>query len=489
MPRSTKAGNIKYKAAYLRFHITFEKMKLRIVIFILFTAISSFFISCKKTGFIDSPNALLFTSVDTLHFDTVFTTVGSTTQSFKIFNGNDQKLRISNIELAGGSNSVFKINVDGASGTSFNNIEIAPNDSMYVFVAATIDPSNNTNPFLVQDSIRIEYNSNENFVQLDAYGQNANFLHNAKVTKDTMWSNKLPFVIIGGLTVEEGNTLTIEKGTKVYCHAGTTIAVNGTVKAIGEKYDSTRIIFRNDRLDEYYNDLPASWNGILFTETSISNELSFASILNATNAVVVRNPSQNSNPKLRLSQCIIDNASNAGLYGIYSSINAVNCLISNCGENVKIVAGGDYTFNHCTVASYSNNFLTHNAPVLSINDVDDNNQTFPLTANFNNSVFYGDDGLITDEINLQQTGNNAFNVNFENVLYKGNAAALANFTNSIQDLDPLFVSIDAFANIFNFHLMQGSPCIDTGKLTATTIDLDGNEREQNPDIGCYEYKP
>jgi hypothetical protein len=482
-----KACNTKYNAAYLRFHITFESMNIRSLIFVLITAIGSFFIACKKTTFTDSPNALLFTSVDILHFDTVFTSVGSITQSFKIFNANDQKLRISNIELAGGGTSVFKINVDGATGTSFSNIEIAPNDSIYVFVAATIDPNNNTNPFLIQDSIKIEYNTNETFIQLDAYGQNANFLNNAIVTKDTVWSNELPFVIIGGLTVQEGNTLTINKGTKVYCHAGSTITVNGTLKAVGEKYDSTKIIFRNDRLDDYYKDLPASWQGLLFTENSINNELAFASILNATNAVVVRNPSLNSNPKLKIEQSIIDNASGVGLYGIYSSIDAVNCLISNCTENIKIVAGGDYDFNHCTVASYSNNFLTHNSPVLSITDVDDNNQSFPLTAAFTNSIFFGDDGIVTDEISVQQTGD-IFNVKFEYVLYKGNASN-ADFSNSIQDQDPLFVNIDAFNNVFDFHLQNVSPCVNTGKHTPVTIDLEGNERDETPDMGCYEYKP
>lgn len=485
----TKAGHIKYKQDNFRFSITFETMKLRSYYFLFLLVCCAIIFSCKKTGFTDSPNAFLFTSVDTLHFDTVFTSVGSITQSFKIFNGNDQKLRISNIELAGGSTSVFKMNVDGTAGTSFSNIEIAPNDSIYVFVAATIDPNNNTNPFLIQDSIKIEYNTNETFVQLDAYGQNANFLTNASVTKDTTWNNELPFVIFGNLTVEQGNTLTITKGTKVYCHSNATITVNGTLNAIGEKYDSTRIIFRNDRLDDYYKDLPASWNGILFTETSINNELSFASVLNATNAVVVRNPSSNNNPKLKLSQCIIDNASGMGLYGIYSSIDAINCLISNCTENIKIVAGGDYNFNHCTVASYSNNFLTHNFPVLSVTDVDDNNQSFPLIAAFTNSIFYGDDGLVTDEISLQKTGNNTFNVNFENVLYKNNTPALANFTNSIQDQDPLFVNIDAFDNIFDFHLQDISPCVNTGKTTSAAIDLDGNERDETPDIGCYEYKP
>ncbi|CAN5136390.1 hypothetical protein BH11BAC6_BH11BAC6_13330 [soil metagenome] len=445
-------------------------------------------ISCKKTSFVTSPNAILFTSADALHFDTVFTSVGSVTQSFKIFNANDQKLRISSIQLVGGSSSVFKLNVDGANGTSFSNIEIEPNDSIYVFVAVTIDPNNNNTPFFIKDSIGINYNGNETFVQLDAYGQNAHFFNNATITTDTTWSNELPFVIMGALTVNEGQTLTIEKGTRIYCHAATAITVNGTLNAVGEKYDSTKIIFRNDRLDDYYKDLPASWTGITFTENSKNNILSFASILNAANAVIVRNPATNSNPKLTISQCVIDNASNGGLIGIFSSIEAVNCLISNCGANIKLLAGGNYNFDHCTVASYSNNFIIHDNPVLFITDIDDNNQSFPLTANFLNSIFLGDDGIIADEINNQQAGNNAFNVKFENVLYKGNATG-ADFINCIQNQDPQFVSTDAFENKFDFHLLESSPIIGKGKITSVSIDLEGNMRDNEPDIGCYEYIP
>src|SRR6266705_5856518 len=88
---------------------------------LLFLA-SGIFISCKKDSFITSANAFISISADTLHFDTVFTSVGSVTQSFKIFNLNDQKLRISKIELAGGATSAFNINVNGAAGFSFSDI-------------------------------------------------------------------------------------------------------------------------------------------------------------------------------------------------------------------------------------------------------------------------------------------------------------------------------------------------------------------------------
>lgn len=462
-------------------------MNIQKIFFCLLLLAAGFFYSCKKTTFTTSPDALLFTSEDTLHFDTVFTTVGSITQSFKIFNPNDQKLLVSNIELSGGNNSVFKINVDGSPGVAFSNIEIAPNDSIYVFVNATIDPNNATNPFLIQDSIKIEYNSNTVYVQLDAYGQNAHFLHNAYTTQDTSWSNELPFVIFGSFNVNEGNTLNIAKGTRIYFHAGASMNVNGTLVAKGEAYDSTRILFTGDRLDDYYNSLPASWGGIVFSETSKNNVLEFAIIKNATNGIVVDKPSVNANPKLQLQECVIFNASNAGLLCNNTSVDAINCLVANCGSNINIAAGGNYNFTNCTDAAYSNSFVSHQTPVLSISNTDSSNQAYPLTANFTNSIFWGDGGLIQDEILVQQWGSGSFDLNFTKDLYKGNPSG-GNFTDCLQDIDPSFVTIDTYNGVYDFHLQEGSPCINAGKNAGVLVDLDGNARDSNTDIGCYEFK-
>ena len=61
-------------------------------------------------------------SADTLKYDTVFTSVGSVTQSFKIINENNQKLRLSSVKLMGGAASAFKMNVDGIATSEATNI-------------------------------------------------------------------------------------------------------------------------------------------------------------------------------------------------------------------------------------------------------------------------------------------------------------------------------------------------------------------------------
>ncbi|MDP4586890.1 MAG: hypothetical protein NWS86_01825, partial [Flavobacteriales bacterium] len=83
----------------------------------------AFFSSCKKDEVTTDPNALLNFSADTVLFDTVFSTIGSTTQLLKVYNQNDQAISISNIQLEGGNNSMYRINVDGTPGVSFSDRE------------------------------------------------------------------------------------------------------------------------------------------------------------------------------------------------------------------------------------------------------------------------------------------------------------------------------------------------------------------------------
>lgn len=61
--------------------------------------------SCKKTVLFSKGN--LEFSRDTVVFDTVFTTIGSTTQQLKIYNRESNTVVINEVELMGGSSSPF----------------------------------------------------------------------------------------------------------------------------------------------------------------------------------------------------------------------------------------------------------------------------------------------------------------------------------------------------------------------------------------------
>lgn len=461
---------------------------------ILITIVVVFTVSCKKESFITSGNAKLSTSADTLYFDTLFTSVGSVTQYFRIFNDNDQKLRLSNIQLGGGTNSAFKINVDGFTGPAVSDIEIEANDSVYVFVTVKIDPTVADIPFVLQDSVQIEYNGNKKWVQLEAWGQNANFFRSRVVTGSESWTNTKPYVILDGLFIAPGATLTINKGTRIFVHADAPIIVDGTLRVLGEKYDSTRVTFRGDRLDEPYRDFPAAWPGIYFRETSVNNELNFVNIKNAYQGIVLLQPSINSNPKLRLNESVVDNCYDAGILAIQSSIRAKNCLISNCGKNMVLVNGGNYDFNHCSVVTISNNFITHQEPVLLLtNFIEEGNTVLsnPLTAVFRNCIFWGENGTVEDEVVVNKQAAASLDVDFQNCLWKVKKEPTSTqgvkSSDIVSNLSPSFDSINIQRNYYSFRLKDGSAARNKGFPTGIFLDLDGNPRPVGvPDIGAYE---
>lgn len=459
---------------------------------LIFVILGLAMISCKKENYIRSTDARISFSENEIHFDTVFTSTGSTTRYFKVFNDNDAKLLVDEIRLAGGSSSPFKININGIAASSSSNITLEANDSLYVFVTVHINPTNNDHPFVIEDSISIAYNGNERWIKLEAWGQDANFIRSAIIEEDITWKNTKPYVILGGLTIKEGSTLKIQEGTRIYCNAKAPIIVEGTLLAEGDHYDSTKVIFQSDRLDEPYRSFPGSWPGIIFRPTSMNNRIQFAEIRNAYNGIAVEGPSSNGLTKLLISETIIDNCMKDGIIAIGSSISASNLLISNCGKGIEIIFGGNHYFNHCTVAAVSNNYVVHKEPGVVITDFasDGNNIiTNKTIARFENCIIWGSNGIIENEVVINRMGADIFDVGFEHCLINMKQELNGALTsNNIYNEDPAFLETDAAKKIYDFHLSEYSAAIDKGKTTMNNRDLDYEIRDLLPDIGCFEKK-
>ena len=446
--------------------------------------------SCKKDSFITSSAARLRISADSVKFDTVFTSTGSVTQSFKIVNENDQPLKLSTVKLMGGAASAFNININGIATDELNNLDIAAKDSIYIFVSVLVNPSAANLPFIISDSISVQYNSNQRWVQLEAYGQNAHFLNAARIDSNTTWPNDIPYVIMGSLRVSPDVSLTISPGARIYAHANAPIIVDGTLIANGTF--TNKIMFTCDRLDDPYKNLPASWPGILFRSSSKNNRIQFAEIKNADQAIVVDAPAPNANPKLILQQCTIDNAYGAGLLCRNTSVQAENVLISNSANNIYIESGGNYVFTHCTIVSYSNNYIPHKTPVLSLANFTQTGSTATqnMQAMFTNCIFWGDNGYIENEVIVNKQGTNTFNVTLNHCLYKSpgdpsNTTVLM----SIRNQDPVFDSVDNINFYYDFRQKKAiaAPGINKGTPTTLVKDLDDNNRNIGlPDMGCYE---
>jgi len=458
---------------------------------LLLLACCLIFSSCKKDSFITSPQARMTITADSLKYDTVFTSTGSISKSFKIINNNNQKLQLSKVKLMGGTASPFKININGIATTEENNVTIAANDSIYVFVSVTVNPTAANLPFILSDSISINYNGNERWVQLQAYGQNANFLSGKLITGNVTWTNTLPYVILKNIRIDTSATLTIPAGTKIYSHADAPFIVDGTLIINGIK--NNEVVFAGDRLDYDYKDLPASWPGIYFRGKSKNNVLQFAVIKNAYQAIVATDPSINANPKLMIQQCIIDNSYDAGILGANTSLQVNNSLISNCGTNIALIYGGNYNFTNCTAAAYSNAYIVHKNPVLSVSNFavqGGATVTADLNAVFRNCIFWADStGFINNEVVINKQGSNVFSVLFDKNIYRAaNDPANSILTGNIKSQNPLFDSIDVAKRYYDFRISSPfAPGINKGTTTVFAKDLDDRNRNNGlPDLGCYE---
>ena len=93
------------------------------------------FSSCRKDFFADSGPGQLSFSNDSILFDTVFTSIGSATKKLIVYNNNSNPVIIESIQLAEENTSnVYRINVDGMPIDQSQNIKLAADDSLFVFV-------------------------------------------------------------------------------------------------------------------------------------------------------------------------------------------------------------------------------------------------------------------------------------------------------------------------------------------------------------------
>ena len=183
-------------------------MKNKVFSFILFSFILGLLFlttSCGKNNSFSKKH--LSFSVDTLVFDTVFTTIGSTTQQFKIYNNDNKSVIIEEIELMGGSNSFFRMNVDGIALDMIKDTKLLGRDSLFAFVEVTLNTNGQTLPLIIEDSIRFRTNGVDQYIKLAVWGQDAYFHY--KDLNEGIWPNDKPHVIYGYAAVDSSKTLTI----------------------------------------------------------------------------------------------------------------------------------------------------------------------------------------------------------------------------------------------------------------------------------------
>jgi len=471
-----------------------------------FIAILFIFSSCRKDETISSdPSLKLSFSTDSVLFDTVFTTMGSVTKRLMVYNPNENSVVISKVSLAGGSNSPYSVNIDGASGSSVRDIEIGGNDSLYVFVRVTVDPVNGNLPLVVKDSLIFETNGNMQDVDLLAWGQDAHFIlpnpddfieglppfsYIGQNNEEVHWTNDKPYVIVGYAVVDSAH-LTIDAGCRIhfYNRSGlwiyrySSITVNGTIEE--------PVVFQGVRLEQSYQDVPGQWDRIWINESETNSIFNYAIIKNATIGIQAETFKGGLGNTLLLNNTQILNSQGWGLFSRFYTIEGNNLLVANSGSSlVNLTSGGNYRFKNSTFANYwrydvrkdpslhlANYYIYHNGEEEEVYIGD-------LEAYFGDCIFYGnvDNEILIDKYPESTT---AFNYQFDYCLLKAVDTQDDFFTNCVFNEDPLF--IDPSEN--NYHIDTLSPVIKIGIPMGNPFDLDGIERTEKPDLGAYQWVP
>ncbi|MFN8713075.1 MAG: hypothetical protein ACK5Z2_09520 [Bacteroidota bacterium] len=465
----------------------FLKFLLPLLLLIPFTE------SCRRDVLDEDPDAGVVFSSDTIVFDTVFTTVGSATRNFKVYNFSSKAVRISSVRLAGGSASPFRINVDGLPVVSTGDIVLRGGDSLYVFVDVTVNPNNSNSPLMVEDSIVFETNGNVQRVILNAVGQDAYFHFNDVLDCNEIWTNDKPHVIYGFAIIPSCCKLTIQAGAKVHLHKNSVLAADScaTLEVLGQPGD--KVVFQGDRLEQSYSEEPGQWGYIWLSANSKNNIIDWAIIKNGTVGVLCDSVGASANPTVRITNTEIRNMSLAGIFGRTTWMEGDNVLVYNCAEVCVAVAyGGRSQFRHCTFANYWNESNRTTPAVSVFNWYEPEENVFiardQTQCDFTNCII---DGSIENELGLDSivTGGTLFNYKFSNCLIRKNinTSNSSRFVQNVYNLSPAFVNRDER----DYSLDAGSSARNIGDaVTGALVPLDLNNLSRTadgqPDAGAYE---
>jgi len=479
-----------------------------------------------------SPNHLLSFSADTLTFDTVFTTIGSVTGYFMIYNRNSETLKIENIYLADGERSGFRINVDGRKGEVFNDIPIWKNDSLYIAVEVTVNPNDDNSPFVIYDSVVFVTNGSAQYVVLEAYGQNTHILKGGVTfTGDTTLTAERPYLVYDSIRIPEGVTVRIEKGASFYMHKDAKWLIDGTMITNGTQDEP--VMFRADRLNKLtsylsYDNISAQWDGLYFGASSFDNELNYTLIRNGISGLTFEESTPD-RKKIDIRSSQIKNMDGNVLWAVNCHIEASNTEFSNATGYLVMLSGGKYQFTHCTIANYMQQaMMSHSSTrfiqalsladqIVSEDDLE-KKQLFPLQqAFFDNCIIDGNiDGnlsvvdkgellFLTDE-SFMNGDDEQFNYHFNHCVIRAKKIDNQRFNEVLFIVEPRVENTkyvkskpdnedDNYDYVYDFRLVDESMGIgkaDRSIATQYPTDRYGIDRlasELGPSIGAYEYVP
>lgn len=459
--------------------------------FYLFLGILSILSACIKTPEFTQNSQLQF-STDSILFDTIFTRQPQTgsypisvTKLLSVKNPSDFWVK-ADFKVAGGANSPYSINIDGIAGNEISQLEIAPKDSVFVFVQCKLEANNETQPLLVLDSLYAQVGNLRSKLILAAYGWDAHYVRDTILPNNTVWNDKTkPYVIIDGAFIAPNSKFTIAEGVQVFASARSGIYVFGQLEMNGTAEE--RISIRGDKPVEATKTYPNQWYG-MYVAPGGTASIAYADITNAIVGLRTDSQALGNDPCVVLKNTRIQYCGQACLIGVSGAISAENCLFADAGSYSFLgYFGGSYIFNHCTFTDYSF-FTNRNGGHFGLtNTLRDGNgfliATLPLQIQLQNSIIYG---YKREEIAIDRSDRAAFDLNNTtyNLLKTQDELELFKGNQNILNRDPEFVSI---AN-GDYHLEPTSAAIDQIPMLSLPLDLEGKSRTAPTDMGAYEFQ-
>lgn len=449
-------------------------------------------------------------SEDTLRFDTVFSAEGTTTKSLMVYNRNKEGASITNVQFEGGKSKGFRVNVDGMyinEGLA-QSISIRGNDSLYVFVELTPESFDKDVPIEISQKLIFTLsNGVTQFVTLQAFSQDAITLKAVHTKGNVVYDAVRPYRVLDSLTVEKGDTMFMEAGTRFLFHTDAFLRVDGTLICRGTL--EKPVVLRGDRMDmmfegQPYDRIPHQWKGIHFTETSYGNHLNYCDIHSAYDGIVC-DSSDVQKQKLFLENSIVHNMGRDGLRFYSTKALIGNCQITNANVYCVNLFGGDVEFIHCTIAHFYrfSNYSLRGLALHYANFVGD--VAYPIiNACFRNCIVTGlSEDEIAGEMNSEM-GDVDFNYGFYNCLLNTpeddkDAQIVGcywdNKENEVCREDNFEMYFNDETLLSSFKLVEKSAARGVGDTSVSEhyypYDILGVLRSEDgqSDAGCYEFVP
>ncbi len=465
-------------------------------------------------SFSTDPNFRLPFSQDTIAFDTLVSTIPSSTKTLFVFNKNDNGMRISTIQLETGAESRFRVNVDGRFLTdgTWNDFEVLKHDSLVVRIEMTPPEVGSNEPLYFKDRLifQLENGATQAVVlsggSIDAYIQKGGLVFE---TDATLLTDK-PYVIYDSLVVKPGATLTLTEGTKLMFHDKAALHVYGKLLVQGSI--EKPVVLRGDRMDHMFDNLlydntPSRWEGIIIHKGSYGSELFQCDLHSSCFGIVCEDTEQTvpdeTQPSVSLDCCILHNIGGDGLQLNNCVTKVTNTQISNTLGHTVNINGGSHTFIYCTLAQFYPFSANRGNALHLVSSADGSEYGLLRKAHFINCVVtgYALDDIMGENIVLDgYTCDFLFHHCFLNTPAVEDAE---HFVACIFDQDKNkdegklvrhdnFTRFDTENYIYDFTPKAESQIRSLADPTyegLPTFDRKGVNRlaDEAPDAGCYEY--